>query len=146
MQSEKNHLMIVIDEYGQTAGIVTLEDIVEEIVGNIEDEHDEEEQMIERFVDGSFIMDGLTPLEEVLEVLGVTETMEHEFETLNGLLISFVGHIPTEDEHISAEAYGYQFEVLEVENKLIKKVKIKKAEEKSANSEQLSCKNDEIMI
>ena len=146
MQSEKNHLMIVIDEYGQTAGIVALEDIVEEIVGNIEDEHDEEEQMIERFVDGSFIMDGLTPLEEALEVLGVSKSEEHQFETLNGLLISFIGHIPTEDEHISTEAYGYQFEVQEVENKLIKKVKIKKVQEKSSNTEQLSCKNDEIMI
>lgn len=146
MQSEKNHLMIVIDEYGQTAGIVALEDIVEEIVGNIEDEHDEEEQMIERFVDGSFIMDGLTPLEEAFEVLGVTKSEEHQFETLNGLLISFIGHIPIEDEHISTEAYGYRFEVQEVENKLIKKVKIKKVHEKSANTEQLSCKNDEIMI
>lgn len=146
MQSEKNHLMIVIDEYGQTAGIVALEDIVEEIVGNIEDEHDEEMQMIERFVDGTFIMDGLTPLEEAFEVLMVEDTRKDDFETLNGLLISFIGHIPTEDEHISTEAFGYQFEVLEVENKMIKKVKIKKAQEKSANEEQLPCKNDEIMI
>ena len=146
MQSEKNHLMIVVDEYGQTAGIVAMEDIVEEIVGNIEDEHDEEEQMIERFVDGTFIMDGMTPLEDALEMLEVELSEEIEFETLNGLLISLIDHIPSEDEHISTKAIGYQFEVLEVENKRIQKVKIKKAQEKSANEEQISCQNDETMI
>ena len=146
MQSEKNHLMIVVDEYGQTSGIVAMEDIVEEIVGNIEDEHDEEEQMIERFMDGSFVMDGMTPVEEALKVLEVTFPEEDEFETLNGLLISLIDHIPSEDEHISTQAFGYQFEVLEVENKRIKKVKIKKAQEKFANEEQLSCQNDEIMV
>lgn len=146
MQSEKNHLMIVVDEYGQTAGIVAMEDIVEEIVGNIEDEHDEEEQMIERLADGTFIMDGMTPLEEALEMLEIETSEEPEFETLNGLLISLIDHIPSEDEHISTEAFGYQFEVLEVENKRIRKVKIKKEQEKSANKEQISCQNDETMI
>ena len=145
MQSEKNHLMIVVDEYGQTAGIVAMEDIVEEIVGNIEDEHDEEEQMIERLVDGTFIMDGMTPLEDAMEMLDIELPEEIEFETLNGLLISLIDHIPSEDEHISTEAYGYQFEVLQVENTRIRKVKIKK-EEKSANKEQISCQNDETMI
>ena len=146
MQSEKNHLMIVIDEYGQTAGIVAMEDIVEEIVGNIEDEHDEEEQMIEQFVDGSFVMDGMTPLEDALEKLDITFPEEDEFETLNGLLISLIHRIPSEDEHITTEAFGYEFEVLEVENKMIKKVKITKIQEKSVKSAEDSCQSDEIIV
>lgn len=146
MQSEKNHLMIVIDEYGQTAGIVAMEDIVEEIVGNIEDEHDEEEQMIERFVDGSFVMDGMTPVEDALEVLAITFPEQDDFETLNGLLISLIHRIPNEDEHITTEAFGYEFEVLEVENKMIKRVKVTKAQEKSGNNEEDSCQSDEIIV
>lgn len=146
MQSEKNHLMIVIDEYGQTAGIVAMEDIVEEIVGNIEDEHDEEEQMIERFVDGSFVMEGMTPVEEALEVLEITFPEQDDFETLNGLLISLIHRIPSEDEHITTEAFGYEFEVLEVENKMIKRVKVTKAQEKSGKSAEDSCQSDEIIV
>ena len=146
MQSEKNHLMIVIDEYGPTAGIVAMEDIVEEIVGNIEDEHDEEELMIERFTDGSFIMEGMTPLEEALEVLNITCPQEDEFETLNGLLISLIHRIPSEDEHITTEAFGYEFEVLEVENKMIKKVKVTKKKEKSVKNVEDSCQSDEIIV
>ncbi len=146
MQSEKNHMVIVVDEYGQTAGIVAMEDIVEEIVGNIEDEHDEEEQMIERLENDSFIMDGMTPVEDVFKALEVESEKEDEFETLNGLLISFINHIPSEDEHISTEAFGYQFEVLEVENKMIKKVKVKKIRENSANEAEDSCQSKEIMV
>lgn len=146
MQSEKNHLMIVVDEYGQTAGIVAMEDIVEEIVGNIEDEHDEEEQMIERFVDGSFIMDGMTPVGEALKVLEVTFPEEGEFETLNGLLISLIHRIPNADEHISTEAFGYQFEVLEVENKMIRTVKVTKIKEKSGKNSEASCQSGEIIV
>ncbi len=146
MQSEKNHLMIVVDEYGQTSGIVAMEDIVEEIVGNIQDEHDDEEQMIERFLDGSFIMDGMTPVEDVLEMLSVTFSKKDEFETLNGLLISLIDRIPSEDEHISTSAFGYEFEVLEVENKMIKKVKVKKAKEKSETKEESSCQSKNLMV
>ncbi len=136
MQSEKNHMVIVVDEYGQTAGIVAMEDIVEEIVGNIEDEHDEETPMIETLENGGFIMDGMTPIEDVLEAIGVDKDdveEDDEFETLNGLLISLINHIPSEDEHISAEVFGYTFEVLEVENRMIKKVKV-------------NCQNDEKMV
>ena len=71
MQSQKIHMEIVVDEYGQTAGIVTMEDILEEIVGNILDEYDEDEEYISRRDDGSFIFDGLAPLDEVGEALDV---------------------------------------------------------------------------
>lgn len=146
MQSEKNHLMIVVDEYGQTSGIVAMEDIVEEIVGNIEDEHDEETQMIEHLADGSFLMDGMTPVEDALKVLDITFPKEDDFETLNGLLISLIHRIPSEDEHITTEAFGYEFEVLSVENKMIKCVKVTKAQEKSGKNAEDSCQSDEIIV
>ena len=72
MQSQKIHMEIVIDEYGQTAGLVTMEDILEEIVGNILDEYDEDEQFIVRGTDGILTMSGMTPLEDAQEELGVT--------------------------------------------------------------------------
>lgn len=126
MQLEKSHMVIVVDEYGQTSGIVAMEDILEEIVGNIEDEHDEEEKLIEIQSDGSYIMSGLAPVEDALEVLGVEFSEEDEFETLNGLLISLVDKIPNEDEVFSVKAFGYLFEVLAVENKMIKSVRVTK--------------------
>ena len=81
---------IVVDEYGQTAGIVTMEDILEEIVGNILDEYDEDEEYISRRDDGSFIFDGLAPLDEVGEALDVEFDDEdyENYDTLNGFLIS----------------------------------------------------------
>ena len=62
MQQDKSHMVIVLDEYGQTSGIVTMEDIVEEIVGNIQDEYDEEEELIIKQADGTYIVDGMTPV------------------------------------------------------------------------------------
>ncbi len=147
MQSEKSHMVVVVDEYGQTSGIVAMEDILEEIVGNIEDEHDEEELLIERMFDGSFIMSGMTPLEDALETLGVKQKeAEEEFETLNGFMISLIGKIPTEDETFSAEAYGYLFEVLSIENKMIQSVKVTKAPEHAILQEDDSCQNGEMVV
>lgn len=146
MQSEKSHMVVVVDEYGQTSGIVAMEDILEEIVGNIEDEHDEEELLIERMFDGSFIMSGMTPLEDALEALGVELKEEDDFETLNGLMISLIGKIPNEDETFMAEAYGYLFEVLSIENKMIQSVKVTKAPERVILSEDDSCNDDEMVV
>lgn len=126
MQTAKTHMVIVVDEYGQTAGIVAMEDILEEIVGNIEDEHDEEETMIERQTDGSFLMDGMTSLEDVVKLLKIDVPQEDEFDTLNGLLISLLDRIPNDGETFELDAFDCHFEVLSVENKMIKKVRIKK--------------------
>ena len=132
MQADKSHMVIVVDEYGQTSGIVAMEDILEEIVGNIEDEHDEEEETIERRLDGSFYMDGMASFEEVLETLGIErEEDEDDFETLNGFLISLIGKIPSDDEVFSTTAYGYLFEIQSVENKMIRKVHVVKLPEES---------------
>lgn len=146
MQSEKNHMVIVVDEYGQTSGIVAMEDILEEIVGNIEDEHDAEELLIEKQTDGSYNMSGMASLEDVAEALGIT-LEEDDFETLNGFLISLIDKIPNEDEHLSADAFGYHFEILHVENKMIQSVKVTKLpEEVLEQKSEDACQNLEKVI
>ena len=124
MQSQKIHMEIVVDEYGQMAGIVTMEDILEEIVGNILDEYDAEEEFIVTAEEG-FILDGLAPLEEVEEALEITFAEEdHEsFDTLNGFLVSKLGRIPQEGDDLEVEYEGYQFKVLSLENRVIRSVK-----------------------
>lgn len=125
MQKEKSHMVIVVDEYGQTSGLVAMEDILEEIVGNIEDEHDEENQTIEQDADGCYRIDGLTDFEEVVELLNIP-VEEDAFETLNGLLISLHEKIPNDGETPIIKAYGYVFEVQKVEDKIIREVLIYK--------------------
>ncbi len=136
MQAKKNHLVIVVDEYGQTAGLVAMEDILEEIVGNIEDEHDDEETKIERLTDGSYRMNGMAPFEEVAQELSIGLDEEaDEFETLNGFLISRLGKIPGDDELFTVTAYGYEFEVCAVLNKSIQSVRVRRAKEDSGSAE-----------
>lgn len=125
MQKEKLQMVIVVDEYGQTAGLVTMEDILEEIVGNIQDEYDDEAPLIRREEGGSYLMDGLAPLEDVAETLGIT--LEDEmYDTLNGFLISRLDRIPADGEQAEVVTYGYLFQILKVENKTIRLVKITK--------------------
>ena len=125
MQSQKIHMEIVVDEYGQTVGIVTMEDILEEIVGNIMDEYDVEENFITAEDSGSFLMNGMTPLEQAEEVLGVTFEKEDEelYDTINGFLISKLGRIPAEGENPVVSCLGYEFQILNVENKTIRLVR-----------------------
>ena len=125
MQSEKSQICIVIDEYGQTSGLVAMEDILEEIVGEIEDEHDEEEQIYLSESDGSYTFDGLTELTDVLEVIDLP-IEEDAFETLNGYIISLLEKVPHDDECETIERYGYLFEILKIENRIIREVRITK--------------------
>ena len=128
MQSMKIQMVIVVDEYGQTSGLVAMEDILEEIVGNILDEYDEDEEHIEEKGENEFIIEGMTPLEE-LEERFVIDFEEDEFDTLNGFLISQMDRIPEENEDFSVDVCGYNFKVLTVENKMIHTVLVKKIEE-----------------
>ena len=125
MQSLKTHMVIVIDEYGQTSGLVAMEDILEEIVGNILDEYDEDENFIQEKGDDEYELDGLTPLDELGEKLGINFDSE-EFDTINGLMISKLERIPEENETFDMDYDGYHFKVLHVENKMIKKVLVTK--------------------
>lgn len=149
MQSQKIHMVIVVDEYGQTAGLVAMEDILEEIVGNILDEYDEEENMIVEQPDGSFVMNGMAPFDEVCEILQL-ETDEDEYETLNGYLISLIDKIPGDNEQFLVEDKGWQFSIVAVKNKMIQTVKITKAEVTSEDEEESqkadSCQNDEKVV
>lgn len=125
MQSDKSQICIVIDEYGQTSGLVAMEDILEEIVGEIEDEHDEEEQTFQMESDGSYTFDGLTELPDVLEVIDLPID-EDEFETLNGYVISLLEKVPNDGDYEIVEMHGYRFEIQKVVNRIIREVRITK--------------------
>ncbi len=127
MQKKKLQMVVVIDEYGQTAGLVTMEDILEEIVGNILDEYDEDREYIEEKGDDSYVLDGTTPLKELEEQLDITFG-ETEFETINGFLISKLDKIPEPDEEFDVDYGGYNFKILSVENKMISSVLVTKLE------------------
>ncbi len=124
MQTKKRHMVIVMDEYGQVSGLLSLEDILEEIVGNIEDEHDEEDSSIEVRADHSFIMDGSTTLEDVEEIIGTK--LSDDFETLNGYLISLYGKIPEEGKAFTLEDDNFIYYVKNVSEKVIGEVFVRR--------------------
>ncbi|SFP43380.1 CBS domain-containing protein [Butyrivibrio proteoclasticus] len=136
MQSSKTQMVIVIDEYGQTAGLVSMEDILEEIVGNILDEYDEDENYVKPTKNrGEFIVDGMTPI-EVLEKKFEISFDKSEFETLNGYLISKLDRIPESDEEFDTSVEGYNFKILSVQNHMIQSVLMTKLPEKETGSEE----------
>ena len=124
MQSQKIHIELVVDEYGQLAGIVTMEDILEEIVGNILDEYDKEEPDIVSRKNGTYELTGLTLLDDVEETLGVEFDKEDKdnFDTLNGFMVSRIGHIPKVGEKGSVRIGDYLLKIMKVENKVIQTV------------------------
>lgn len=128
MQSQKLQMVIVVDEYGQTDGLIAMEDILEEIVGNIMDEYDEDQEYIKNRGKGEYVMEGKTPLKEVEELLDITFD-EEEFETLNGFLISRLDRIPEPDEQFDVDYKGYNFKILSVVKKMIGSVLVKKLPE-----------------
>ncbi len=123
MQKARAQIAIVIDEYGGTAGLITIEDLLEEIVGNIQDEYDEEEPDIARINETTYHMEGMTPLDEVGEMLGI-EFPDEDFDTLAGLVISLLGRIPDENEKATAKFGNLQFKVLEMDDKRIAKIEV----------------------
>lgn len=135
MQAQKLQIVLVADEYGQTVGLLAMEDILEEIVGNIQDEYDEEEPMIEKLSEICYIMNGMTPLEDVEEALDRELRTEAEVETLNGFLITKLDKIPDPDEHSVIEAGGCTFQILSVAGKTIEKVRVSKHEEEPDSRE-----------
>ncbi len=124
MQKEKIHIAVVVDEYGQTDGIVTLEDIIEEIVGNIQDEHDEESMEARRTADAGYVVDGLISLNDLREILPDMDIPDTEIETLNGFLLYKLGRLPKEGEKIEIEYSGYKFLPLVIRDQVIQRVKI----------------------
>lgn len=134
MQAGKLQMVIVVDEYGQTDGLVAMEDILEEIVGNILDEYDVESEYIEEKGNDEYVIEGKTPLEELEERFEISFDDE-EFETLNGFLISRLDKIPEPDEQFDVDYKGYNFKILSVENKMIQSVLVTKLPEEQEEEE-----------
>lgn len=129
MQSEKIHMAIVVDEYGQTEGIVTMEDIIEEIVGNIFDEHDEEEEVkISSISEGVYMVKGSASLDELSDIIDV-EFPDEDIDTINGFMLYKHGKLPTSDEVIEINYMGYKFVPVEISDKMITRVRVEKIED-----------------
>lgn len=116
-------MAIVVDEYGGTAGLVTLEDLLEAIVGNIQDEYDNESEEISRIDDATFTIDGTTDIEEVGDLINVTFP-DGDYDTLGGYIISRLGFLPADGEMNNLEFENFRFTVLSVEDRRIGKVKV----------------------
>ncbi|MGI5989246.1 MAG: hemolysin family protein [Lachnospiraceae bacterium] len=129
MQHRKLHMAVVIDEYGQTAGIVTMEDILEELVGDIEDEHDEDNNDIIPETDGTWILSGQASLDDVEDKLGMHFDVPEDITTINGFMTDRMGHIPEEGDSFETDCDGWNFRVLTVKNRVIQRVKAKKSKQ-----------------
>ncbi|MFG1203721.1 hemolysin family protein [Xanthobacter aminoxidans] len=127
MQAARTHLALVIDEYGGTDGLVSIEDVVEEIVGEIEDEHDEAaETLLTRQPDGSYLADARTPLEAAVEVLGTgfaSEEAMEEVDSVGGLVVRIASRVPKAGEVISLPG-GFDVDVLDADPRRLKKLRI----------------------
>lgn len=126
MQADRTQMALVIDEYGGTDGLASLEDIVEMVVGDIEDEHDDDEVMIQRVSDDVFIADARVELEELAEAIGpdfdIREQLE-DADTLGGLIFASLGRIPVRGEVVQAVP-GFEFHVLDADPRRVKRVRV----------------------
>jgi putative hemolysin len=120
MQQWKNHMVIVADEYGQTSGIVCMEDILEEIVGNIFDEYDDEDADIIKKEDGTYVIKGDTPLEDIKETLHIE--FDEDCETLNGYLTAKLDRVLQKNERPEMVVNNVKYKILGVKNRVITNV------------------------
>ena len=123
MTDNHTQMAIVVDEFGGTAGVVTLEDVLESIVGNIQDEYDDEEEEISKINDTTFTVDGITYIDELDELFSVT-LPEGDYDTIGGFIISRLGYLPQDGEMNVVEYGNLRFTVLNVEDRRIGKVKV----------------------
>lgn len=135
MRTNKAHMAIVVDEYGQTEGIVAMEDLLEVIVGDILDEHDEEEVDIMKLAVGDgYIVKGSTDLEELEDLFDITFPDE-DIDTVNGFMLYEWGRLPAENEKINILYQGFSFEAIERDDKMVKKVRIRKTQQEKEKTE-----------
>ncbi|MDR0913862.1 MAG: hemolysin family protein, partial [Oscillospiraceae bacterium] len=125
MTKQKVQLAIIVDEYGGTEGLVTMEDLIEEIVGNIQDEYDQEEEAIKVIDENKFTVDGTTPMTEI-EELTDEEFEDGDYDTVAGFLLERLENIPKSDEHPQVIEGGLKFTVLKTEDRRIAEVEIEK--------------------
>ncbi|HET6631118.1 MAG TPA: transporter associated domain-containing protein [Rhodanobacteraceae bacterium] len=121
-----NHMAIVVDEYGGVAGLITIEDVLEEIVGEIDDEHDEEDEdvaLVEKASDGSFVVSALTPIEELNAHLA-SDFSDEEFDTIGGLATAAFGHLPERGEEV--ELGGWLFHVTAADDRRVQQFHVQR--------------------
>lgn len=134
-KKQKAHLAVVVDEYGGTAGLVSMEDVLESIVGDIEDEYDQpEEEEIQKITENDYILEGTIDLEDVGELTGLdfTDEEDEDLDTLGGFLIHRLGRIPDKDENPQIIHSGWRFTVLSMDERRIDKVKLQRMAEPAA--------------
>lgn len=127
MQAERTHMALVIDEYGGVDGLVTIEDLLEQVVGEIEDEHDTDDEVtIQRIDDTTYMADARATLEDLEEELGFTlayDDLDEEIDTLGGLVFVLTGHVPVRGEIIEHPS-GLEFEVIEADPRRIRRLRV----------------------
>lgn len=121
-QQKKIQAAIVVDEYGGTAGLVSMEDLIESVMGNIQDEYDNEEEEISAIDKDNFDFEGTVLLDDVEELLDISFDEDADYDTLSGLIMDLLGRIPEENEHPVVEYQGVEFTVVNVEEHRIAKV------------------------
>lgn len=125
-QEMKNHMAIVVDEYGGTSGLITLEDIIEEIVGDISDEFDQNDLSYSKLDEYNYVFEGKTTLKDFYKVLNIEEVVfeehKHEAETLAGFILEITGKFPKKNDKVSFENYNFTIEA--IDKKRIKQVKV----------------------
>ena len=134
LKAKKLQMAIVVDEYGGTSGLITVEDLLESIVGNMQDEYDDEDEEISKVNETTFTVDGTTHLDEIEDLLGV-ELPQGDYDTFAGMIIDILGRIPTTDEKATVILKGYSFCVQSVEDRRIGKVLIEKIPENKDSEE-----------
>jgi CBS domain containing-hemolysin-like protein len=139
MQATRTHMALVIDEYGGTDGLVSIEDIVEMIVGDIEDEHDlDENPKIEAVGPGVYIADARVGLEDATEITGLELTRygeQEEVDTIGGLATAFAGRVPIRGEVVVSPDKSFEFDILDADPRRLKKLKIREVARESARSQ-----------
>ena len=125
LQSSKQHIAILIDEYGGFSGIVTMEDIIEQVMGNIDDEYDDDEDAIIKLDENVYMLNGFMNLKDINEELGI-ELISENSETLGGYIIDILGEIPNDGENLNLkiEVENYHFTIISVKERRIEQVKL----------------------
>ena len=144
-QSHKTHMAIVIDEYGGTAGVITMENLIEEIMGNILDEYDEDEEeyTITKIMDDEYLVSGSCDIEDLEEILNIGMPVD-DYETVSGFIIGHLGRIPTEEDVINDDSdfvfNQYLFSIEDTDEKVISKIRVTKEDSNEIDSEKESDK------
>jgi CBS domain containing-hemolysin-like protein len=133
MQEQSSHMAVVVDEYGSTAGLVTLEDLIEELVGEIVDEYDVEEPMVERMVDGTLRVDARILIDELNDLAGL-ELPEGDWDTVGGLVLDRFGRIPHDGEAVDVD--GYRLRVERVQGRRVTRVRVLEAPARAEDAQE----------